>query len=216
MNQSQIPSVANPSSEPTRPDRLLRRFTIADTMIVVALVACLFAICSESVAPARIVMYARNAPGLFRYLYLGGPLSTLPFRGLSRPMMVDYLRWTPVTILGEIGFPLLPLSTLAFLMFRMRKPRPPWRELLRQPGMSGILAAVLAVLIEVDLGWLSVPIPTPIPLNIGLAVATTWCIQAITGLWRAERSWVDRLGRSLCLCWMVLGFVVAAEELWRA
>jgi hypothetical protein len=207
---------SRPTAEPAPPEVLPRRFAIGDAMIVVALAACLFAAFSQSVVPNRIGMYARNAPGLVRYLYLGGPLDSLPFRGLTRPAMVDYLRRTPATILGEVGLPLLPLSTLAFLLFRLRKPRPPWRDLLRQPGSVGVLAAVLAVFVEVDLRWFEVPIPTPMPLNIGLAVAASWLVLGVSGRWRAEPSWVDRLGLVLGACWIVLGLSVAAEMVWDA
>ena len=189
-----------------------RRFAIGDAMILVALAACSLGWISRSVTPARIGHYIRMAPSLYRYVYLGGPMPPRPLGFWKRDVMVDYLRSTPVTILAETCLPWLALLTLVFPLFRLRKPRPPWVDLARQPGTAAVLAVFLAILIEVDLRWVGGDVvPTPMPLNIGLAIVLAWTVLGVTRLWRGEASWVDRLGQVLGVCWIALGLVVAAD-----
>lgn len=39
---------------------------------------------------------------------------------------------------------------------------------------------------------------------IGVAVASSWMLLGISGRWRAERSWIDRAGRALGICWIAI------------
>jgi hypothetical protein len=39
--------------------------------------------------------------------------------------------------------------------------------------------------------------------DVAVAVAATWITLAIVGRWRPERTWDDRLGRSLGVVWIV-------------
>jgi hypothetical protein len=48
----------------------------------------------------------------------------------------------------------------------------------------------------------------------GFAVAICWATLALGGRWRAEPSWIDRLGRIVGVAWMVMG-VAAAYGLLR-
>jgi len=41
-----------------------------------------------------------------------------------------------------------------------------------------------------------------IPSEIGCAVAAVWAVQVIGGRFRAEPSWIDRLGRALGVFWI--------------
>ena len=41
----------------------------------------------------------------------------------------------------------------------------------------------------------------------GFAVVVAWSTQRLLGCWRAEPSWVDRLGRLVGVGWIVIGLV---------
>jgi hypothetical protein len=137
--------------------------------------------------------------------------------------------------LGAIGsilvVPSLATFTLAILVLVLRRPRPPWRRLVRRPGMMACfavslvfaLSAILGLLLVVTtrgdlvfdgfssqgLVWMEYDVVFPMllmfgTLQAGAAVFWTWVAMALSRRWRAERSWTDRLGRLLGLLWMVL------------
>ena len=43
----------------------------------------------------------------------------------------------------------------------------------------------------------------------GGAVAAVWTVLALSGRWRPERSWIDRLGRALAMLWIMLSVLAA-------
>ncbi len=43
----------------------------------------------------------------------------------------------------------------------------------------------------------------------GYAVAAVWLVQAVSGRWRPEKSWIDRLGRLLGMVWIVVMVLTA-------
>jgi hypothetical protein len=43
----------------------------------------------------------------------------------------------------------------------------------------------------------------------GFTVAAIWLLLALSGRWRPERSWIDRLGRLLGLVWMACAIAVS-------
>jgi hypothetical protein len=91
--------------------------------------------------------------------------------------------------------------TPAYFLVRLRRPRPPLRMLLRQPGTVAGLAMVFGLFWGT--GCLLALFPekvdsmTAAPAAIGGAVAVGWGILALSRHWQAERGWVDRLGRIL-------------------
>jgi hypothetical protein len=46
-------------------------------------------------------------------------------------------------------------------------------------------------------------------LPCGPAVAAVWLVLALSGRWRPERSWIDRLGRTLGAIWIIIAIVTA-------
>jgi len=50
---------------------------------------------------------------------------------------------------------------------------------------------------------------------IGSAVAVSWLILWLGGWWRAEPSWIDRLGRLLGVFWVVFGVALWADYIVR-
>lgn len=91
--------------------------------------------------------------------------------------------------------------TPAFLVIRLRRPRPPLRTLVRQPGMMAALAIVFGLFWGTGgLLWLlpgKVDAFTAAPTAAGGAVAVSWIVLALARSWKPEAGWVDRIGRAL-------------------
>lgn len=98
------------------------------------------------------------------------------------------------------GMSLLGL-TPAFLVLRLRRPRPPLRALLRQPGTVAGLAMVFGLFwgtgCLIRLFPDGVDSMTAAPAAVGGAVAAGWGVLALSRRWEPERGWVDRVGRIL-------------------
>jgi hypothetical protein len=161
-------------------------------------------------------------------LILGGRLSDhIPFsdhRGL-----VDFLTFRLP--------PCMSMWTAALLSARLIHPRPPRRRLMRQPGMVASIAALVAhsffwlailAMLPARSGWFREGLGVSLnefvldvcsntlvlmPYHPGLAVAAAWTIQAASGRWRPERSWVDRAGRLMGAMW-ILGALAWPPAFW--
>ena len=90
-------------------------------------------------------------------------------------------------------------GTPAFLIMRLRKPRPSLRRLVKQPGMVacevwllGMFLGICLTLVE-DYRYLA---PVAV-ISTACAIPVAWAILALRGRWEAEPSWIDRLGRGL-------------------
>jgi hypothetical protein len=96
--------------------------------------------------------------------------------------------------------------TPAQILLRLRRPRPGWRDLVHQPGFIACLAAVAGYLI--DRGWDdSIGLRfAAFPFWTSMAVLAAWALLLILKRCRAERRWIDRLGRVLGTAWIVAGF----------
>lgn len=108
--------------------------------------------------------------------------------------------WGSVLWYGLQVIEVLVLSmTPAFLLVRLRKPRPSLPALLRQPGSVAGLAVTIGYLWV--FGWLDRLFPGTFHFRIGTAVAVggtvavAWALLALSRSWQAEPSWVDRMGR---------------------
>jgi hypothetical protein len=138
---------------------------------------------------------------------------------LARPAMVliaDAVRsdprWRFQTLAGAVSlgrmlnivllnflFFLLP----AFLIVRLRRPRPPLRSLICQPGFVACAAPVVIVLATLPLVLIPLSGLSERVVEIGvqgLLVASAplaWVFLITTRRWNPERSWIDRLGRVL-------------------
>jgi hypothetical protein len=102
--------------------------------------------------------------------------------------------------------------TPAQILMRLRRPRPEWRSLLRQPGFMACSAALIGYLI--DQGWdRSIQLGfARFPFWTSLAPLIVWAILLLLRRCRAEKSWIDRLGRVLGACWIVAGFWSQLEQ----
>jgi hypothetical protein len=118
--------------------------------------------------------------------------------------------------------------TGAFLVTRLRGPRPRRRRLLAQPGLIAAVAVLSTLTIESILLIGSAKLDgrynsmSPSRVNefvvngvvllahhAGWAVVVSWLTLALTGHWHPERSWIDRWGCVLGCTWIVLGAVAS-------
>jgi hypothetical protein len=133
--------------------------------------------------------------------------------------------------IAERAAPFLPCLaawTGAFLVTRLRGPRPRRRRLLRQPGLVAAVAALSILAIEwmllIGSAWFDGRFNFMSPLRInefvangvvllahhaGWAVLVSWLTLVLIGQWHPERSWVDRWGRVLGCTWILVGPVAS-------
>ena len=151
-----------------------RKFNLGDGMILIAAAAVAFAI-------------IRAIPN---------PVARWPFR-----YTLNYLS------------PSCECLTLACLAVRLRRPRPDRRRLWRQPGAIACVSAAVAVAIF----YLAAAVSALIDRRVGIldysesssalagsAIIGSWLTLGLSGTWRAEPGWIDRLGRGLGIVWVVL------------
>jgi hypothetical protein len=173
-----------------------RNFTLFDAIVSVA-------------AAGLALAFART-----HLAYAWANLCAIPFRGPAGWAGVwAYLR-TRTDVTGSIVMytfvsmeALLLSSTLAFLIMRLRRPRPPLRRLIKQPGVVACEVWLLGML----LGSCLAPLIEDYPLLALIVVISTasaipiaWTILVLRGHWETEPSWIDRLGRGLGVCWAVI------------
>jgi hypothetical protein len=144
--------------------------------------------------------------------YLGANLWAIPIRGPAGWAGVwSYLRTRTDVTYSIVIFSFNSLYsflfawTLAFLVMRLRKPRPSLNRLVKQPGMVACEVLLFGMILTICLAWhedyqllASVAV-----VSTALAIPVAWAILALRGRWAAEPSWIDRLGRGLGICWSV-------------
>jgi hypothetical protein len=113
------------------------------------------------------------------------------------------LRWQSYVGIVSAGFyvALLVLS-LAYLAMRLISPRPPRSDLIRQPGML-LLGRMLAIMAVLMLLALFVPLLPLTNIVIALALASSWLVATPRNRSRAEPGWIEAIGRSLGVGWIV-------------
>jgi hypothetical protein len=109
--------------------------------------------------------------------------------------------------------PVLLGLVVAQPLLRLRRPRPPLDQLIRQSGfvtclIGNTLAAGLFALIG---GWWFTSVALSLGLTRGFILLMLWPILALPP-WRAERCWIDRLGRGVGWGWIIAMLSVAALE----
>jgi hypothetical protein len=87
----------------------------------------------------------------------------------------------------------------AFLVIRLRRPRPPLRSLIRLPGTVAAVAAVFGLFwvtgsLHISFGD-RLRSETGAAIAAGGTVALAWIVLSFSGWGRAEPGWIDRLGR---------------------
>lgn len=136
---------------------------------------------------------------------------------------------------NAIGPPIMAPVTFGLLVIRLRRPRPGWRRLGKQPGMIASLIVVgvwwlcaaramvigySALVLDGQAGALRKAIRyylTDYPATeVGLCVGVAWSVQSISRSWRPSRCWIDKLGVAAGILWIIsyinskyiLGFLI--------
>ena len=111
--------------------------------------------------------------------------------------------------------PLFIAWTLALIPVRMFSPRPRLRHLACQPGMmaacaSGLTTVFLGALIvaAIQKSGMTEMIMVLAPVLVGLSISASWMTLLLGRRWRAEASWIDRLGRALGVLWILISILI--------
>jgi hypothetical protein len=140
-------------------------------------------------------------------------------------------------VVSAAGFVAITLTliggwTLVLPLIRLKTQRIGLRRLLRQPGFTACLAAVFGMLagwghLVLTIGisrlvdgrlrlplfvWVRQYVLGDMLVEAGVWVAAVWTFQVLSGRWRAQPDWVDRVGRVLGVVWIVAGMVWAAHR----
>ncbi|MEO6808264.1 MAG: hypothetical protein ABI353_04045 [Isosphaeraceae bacterium] len=156
-----------------------------------------------STAVGLAVLRASQPNDLFTYTVDGG----------SFPERVP--EWSCAAMLGAA--PLIAFWSLALLIIRLRKPRPPIRRLSREPGFIACVASALGILfgalifITYLLRGRSGEWILPVGFPVGYAVAASWLTLVLNRRWRPVPDLLDRAGRVLGVYWIatVPAFMIA-------
>lgn len=158
-----------------------------------------------------IALVAAVAVALAWYRFIGLPHWVRRNSPFDPRNWVDY---KDLAIRGAfIANPLVATLTPMLLVLRLRPPRPPLRRLMRRPGATACLAAVIALAaraIEIashtwedylydfdELRFYTEDRLNFLPHEEGLAVAVVWVVLGVSGRLRAEPTWPDRAGRAV-------------------
>jgi hypothetical protein len=164
-----------------------RRFGLADMMILIVALALGLALAGPA------------------FIIIADAIRSVPrnhFQTLAG--VVQFVRFLNIIVLNFLVC-LIPAS----LILRLRRPRPPLRTLIHQPGFAACAAPVAVVLATLPLAFFA---PSGLAGQVieiggqGLAVAAAplaWLFLIATRRWNPEPSWIDRLGRVLGVLWMV-------------
>lgn len=186
----------NPDPEPRRE----RRFGLGDSLILLAAVAL-------TLGALREMHWFDRFPSRFAYWW-NGSLSLLGLRswglpGLTRRQLTWLVAGQVVDeILVQLLATVLLSLTLAQPFLRLRHPRPPRRQFLRQSGLVVCLGMILGALIAVDARWVA-------GVDPGYGFGSAWAALLLWPLlgvfpWRSEASWIDRLGRATGWGWIIV------------
>lgn len=219
-------------AQPLPPVAPRRRFTIGDGLLITIAVAgaCLAArtnLANTVAACRRLDVMMLVAPNAWVEPWPNSPAQQSPLGSTNLMMMASVqgtagistslIRYWPPTRGQALAalrqcvvflFPIVAYLSFALPLLRLVRPRPAWGPLLAQPGWSACLAAGLALPAAT---WTEQITHESISVSyVAAAVGLGWLVQALARRWRPEPSWVDRTGRALGACWLVIGLIALA------
>jgi hypothetical protein len=176
------------SSRPQiRKQKLDRRPTLSDVMILVAVVAAALPICRFVAASQPEHYFAEPRFWLWFYVLIPGPLLLL-FGALGHILLALRHPRPPIRRLARRpGFVASVAVTISWLCYESVRIPCEWSS-----GRGGAHVALSAFS-----GLIAVPV-------IPAAIVSCWTILYLSGLWGPRRGWLDRLGVALGLMWFVL------------
>lgn len=131
-----------------------------------------------------------------------------------------YLAWA-----ARVAMIWLAVFSLAFLVIRLRQPRPSRSRVFRQAGASASLIATVLVVVELLLWLMAAAInrrgftlffdAIPFQWRIapaGAGVAAVWTCAWFTRRWQPERSTIDFGGRILGVGWIVVFLIMTGTK----
>ena len=197
----------------TPPQGRPRQFAIVDLMILTAATALLMRMSLGY--PERLIWRIGQCRDLLAYELLPDQPYPRDYigHGLGHSRVRRIVAVNVWFIFAEGLMRLLVAFTPALLLIRLRRPRPEWRALMRQPGFVAEVAAVVGFWSFWYGGYFGVPVPGLLVLP-GSAVFVAWIIQVASGLREREAGWVDRTGRVIGYGWIVLAVGRPLEYLW--
>lgn len=174
-----------------------RRFTLLDGMILTAAAGVWFAY-------ARVLWRIANPPNR-------NP------RRFTDPVVAREVWLSMGMIVSSALLVALLCLTLAYLLMRLRQPRPSLKALVWQPGMMACLAlfgvtAMIAVIETLFHVTENSRAPKLMVLLYPIGILGAWIFASARGRLRPEPSWIDRLGRGLGIGFALMGvstFVLA-------
>jgi hypothetical protein len=125
----------------------------------------------------------------------------------------------------EIPLLITPVTT-ALLATRLKSPLPTRRRLFREPGFVACAAAgfmllstaflglLFALASRAELWWNFKIYQTYWMRDVAPAVAGAWLLLLVSGRWRSERTWDDRLGRCLGVILLISRFAPLCAYFW--
>jgi hypothetical protein len=191
--------------EPTRANPPYRRFGLGDGLILLAALAFTIFVLRETGwfarLPNRVASWWETSLELARF-------RSWTFPAMTRSQAAS---WLAVEVVDEILIQLLSSMllglTLAQPLLRLRRPRPPFLDVLRQSGLAACLGVMLGTLLVVDVSWSTgIDVMDRLPV---LPLVLLWPILGIPP-WRSEASWIDRLGRAVGCGWIIATLSVSA------
>lgn len=187
------PDLADPTTSASR------RFSLGDGMILIGVLALWLAFCR--VPLAMIVDAIRQIP--FSSLNTWSDWRGYLFG--KNEFAVSFLRFANLCLLNLLMF-LIP----GMLLMRLRRPRPPWSDLRRQPGfLACALLSLFLAMLFLEMLPLSFLGPPPrrlfmtVPWLVSASVPIAWVVLALRGSWKPEPHWLDRLGRVVGVVWTI-------------
>jgi hypothetical protein len=109
--------------------------------------------------------------------------------------------------------PCVAMLSIAAVVLRLRRPRPGLVEMVQQPGFLACVVAIFGMIMCVAMSALAVTPTTRFRMDSlffilsvwnGMTVGFAWFGWWINSRWKAEPSWIDRLGRALGAAWIAL------------
>jgi hypothetical protein len=184
--------------------RLVRRFNTIDGMILVAALAVWL-----STMPGYFVTLPRAVRELCHLAFQLAGLSAWTVPG-SRGVGWWFLHAEIHNLFAPLPF-LFAYLVPTVLVLGLRQPRPTWGHFVRQAGIGGCLLVFLYAFVRLEIWWIG---GEKIPFVID-AVFSGLLLWVVLGRhpWRAEPTWLDRLGRGVAGYWMLALLARAVDHI---